>query len=148
MRGGDALNAPASNEPSRGFEILSLACMTIGAVAWLWESLALQAPSSPWHMPGLPLAVARLALHAWITGLATHTLTRGITPPRWVLPLAVAGVALSLGAQAVSAATGLLGVQVRDVRAGSLWVLLARALGGLALAVALGATVAQRLRRP
>lgn len=122
--------------------------MTLGAAAWLWESLALQAPSSPWHMPGLPLAVARLALHAWVTGLAIHTLARGVALPRWVLPLAVVGVALSLGAQAVSAATGLLGVQVRDVRAGSLWVLLARALGGLTLAIAFGATVAQRLRRP
>lgn len=121
--------------------------MVVGAAAWLWESLALQAPSSPWHMPGMPLAVARLALHAWITGVAVHTLARGVKLPRWVLPVTVAGVLCSLGAQAVSAATGLLGVQVRDLRAGSHWVLGARALGGLLLAVALGGAIAQRLRR-
>ena len=48
--------------------------MTVGAVAWLWEMLCLQAPSSPWHLAGMPLAVARLATHAWITGLAVHAL--------------------------------------------------------------------------
>ena len=121
--------------------------MTLGAAAWLWESLALQAPSSPWHMPGMPLAVARLALHAWVTGVAVHTLSRGVKLPRWVLPVTVAGVVFSLGAQAVSAATGLLGVQVRDLRAGSHWVLAVRALGGLLLSIALGSTIAQRLRR-
>ncbi len=82
-----------------------------------------------------------------MTGLAVHTLSRGVKLPRWVLPVAAAGVAFSLGAQAVSAATGLLGVQVRDVRAGSHWVLAVRALGGLLLSIALGSTVAQRLRR-
>jgi hypothetical protein len=137
----------SATEPTRGFELLALTCMTLGAAAWLWETLALQAPSSPWHMPGMPLAVARLALHAWVMGLAAHSLSRGVALPRWVLTVSVVGVTLSLGAQAVSAATGLLGVQVRDLRAGSGWVLGARTLGGAALAVAFGGAVAQRLRR-
>ncbi len=145
LRGGVPLSAPA--EPSRGFELLALSCMTAGAVAWLWEALALQAPSSAWHVPGMPLAVGRLALHAWITGLAVHSLSRGVSLPRWVLLVASAGAALSLGAQAASAATGLLGVQVRDLRAGSGWVLAARAAGGASLAVAFTSAVAQRLRR-
>jgi hypothetical protein len=121
--------------------------MTVGAVAWLWELLCLQAPSSPWHLAGMPLAVARLATHAWLTGLAVHALARGATLPRWVLAASVAGVALSLGAQTVTAATGMLGVQVRDLRAGSSALLVARALGGVCLAAAFAATASQRLRR-
>ena len=121
--------------------------MTVGAVAWLWEMLCLQAPSSPWHLAGMPLAVARLAMHAWITGLAVHALARGVSLPRWVLTVSIAGVALSLGAQTVTAATGMLGVQVRDLRAGSSALLAARALGGVCLAAAFAATASQRLRR-
>ena len=131
----------------RGAERLALACMTAGALGWLWELAALQAPSSPWHLPGMPLAVARFATHAWLTGLAVWALGRDAPVPRWALAAATAGAALALGAQAVSAATGLLGVQVRDARAGGGYVLGARALGSAALAAAMaGAALARRRR--
>ncbi len=131
----------------RGAERLALACMAAGALGWLWELAALQAPSSPWHLPGMPLAVARFAQHAWITGLAVWALGRDGRLPRWVLPAAAAGAALSLGAQAASAATGLLGVQVRDARAGGGYVLAARAAGAATLAAALAGAVIARRRR-
>lgn len=137
----------ASPTPARGWELLALTCMAVGAAAWLWECLALQAPTSPWHLPGMPMAVARLATHAWLTGLAVYALTRDVSPPRWVLLASVCGAALSLGAQGASAATGLLGVQVRDGRGGSHLVLAMRVLGGLSLAVAFAAVASQRLRR-
>lgn len=133
---------------SRSAERLALACMTAGAVGWLWELAALQAPSSPWHLPGMPMAVARFATHAWITGLAVWALGREVALPRWALAAATAGAALSLGAQAASAATGLLGVQVRDARAGGGYVLAARVAGAAALAAAMaGAVVARRRGR-
>ncbi|MFO0604163.1 MAG: hypothetical protein U0324_13360 [Polyangiales bacterium] len=131
----------------RGAERLALACMTAGAAGWLWELAALQAPSSPWHLPGMPLAVARFATHAWVTGLAVWALGRDAHVPRWALAAAAAGAALSLGAQATSAATGLLGVQVRDARAGGGYVLAARALGAAALAAAMAGAVLARRRR-
>jgi len=132
---------------SRGAGQLALACMTAGALGWLWELAALQAPSSPWHVQGMPMAVARFATHAWITGLAVWALGRDAVPPRWVLAAATAGAALSLGAQAASAATGLLGVQVRDARAGGGYVLAARAVGAAALAAAMAGAVVARRRR-
>jgi hypothetical protein len=121
--------------------------MALGALGWLWEFFALQAPSSPWNAPGLPLAVARFAQHAWITGVVIHLLARGVTLPRWVLPGTALGVALTLGAQAASALTGLMGIQIRDVRAGAGIVLAARALGGAALVVSFIAAAGHRLRR-
>lgn len=130
-----------------GVERLALSCMTVGALGWLWELAALQAPSSPWHLPGMPLAIARLSTHAWITGLAVWVLGRDPRLPRWTLVAATAGAALSLGAQAASAATGLLGVQLRDARAGGGYILAARSLGGGALAIAMAGVVMARRRR-
>ena len=40
-----------------GFARLGHACLVAGALGWAWAFLAFQAPSSPWHAPGFPLAV-------------------------------------------------------------------------------------------
>ncbi len=128
-----------------GFVRLGAACIAAGALGWLWAFFTVQAPSSPWHLAGLPLAAERFALHAWITGLAVLALgPRG--RDRVLLGLAAAGSALSLGALAVSAATGLLGVQIRDARQGSALVLGGRVAGGALLLVALALALRARLR--
>jgi hypothetical protein len=133
--------------PSVGFRRVAVACMSAGALGHAWELLAIQAPSSPWHVGGFPLAVARFALHAWITGLAVWALApRRRDGSRALLALTAAGAALSLGALGASAATGLLGVQIRDARAGSAVILGARVVGGVLLAVAMAWGARERLR--
>ena len=124
---------------------LGAACVLAGALGWVWAFLATQAPSSSWHVVGLPMAVERFALHAWITGLAVIVLAPSVGRSS-VLALSTVGSVLSLGAQAVSGATGLLGTQIRDARSGSAWVLTSRIAGGALLFVALAMALRQRLR--
>ncbi len=133
--------------PPVGFRRVAVACMAAGALGHAWEFLATQAPSSPWHVGGFPHAVARFALHAWITGFAVWALApRKGDVSRALLALTLTGAALSLGALAASAATGLLGVQVRDARAGSALILVARVAGGALLAAAMAWGARERLR--
>ncbi len=115
----------------RAFVRLALVCLAVGALSSVWEFVALQPPSSPWHLAGYPVAVARLSMHAFVTGLVTLALA----PPaararRALLALAALGAALALGAHAVTAATAWRGVVIHDARGGSLALLTARALGG------------------
>ena len=133
--------------PPGGFRRAAVACMSAGALGHAWEFLATQAPASPWHVGGFPHAVARFALHAWVTGLVVWALApRRRDASRALLALTMMGAALSLGALAVSAATGLLGVQIRDARAGSAVILVARVVGGALLAVAMAWGARERLR--
>lgn len=120
-----------------GYVTLGAACVVAGALAWLWAMLAMQPPTSSWHVAGFPGAIDRLATHAWLTGLAALTLAPR-EGGRRALALAAVGSLLSLGALAWSARTGWLGVQLHDARAGSAAVLAGRVLGGACLAVALG----------
>ncbi|MBI5516880.1 MAG: hypothetical protein HY909_24050 [Deltaproteobacteria bacterium] len=131
----------------RGFRALAGVFLVAGAAGHGWEFLALQAPSSPWHVTGMPLAVGRFAVHAWLLGLAVWALAPR-EPPRGLLAVTAVGGALNLGALAVSAATGLLGVQLRDARAGSPALVAARLVGALLLAVALGWALRARGREP
>jgi hypothetical protein len=121
-------------------------CLALGVVGWAWALLARQAPSSPWHVAGFPDAVERFALRAWIEGLAVFALAprawerRFASAPgraRVLLAALVAGTALALGALAVSAATGLLGTQIRDASGASHGLLVARLAGDALLLVAL-----------
>lgn len=123
----------------RSFVRLGLACLAVGALASVWEFSALQPPSSPWNLGGYPVAVARLSLHAFVTGLVTITLAPPTTPRRRsLLVLAAIGAVLALGAHGVTAATAWRGVVVHDARGGSLALLAARALGGALQLTALG----------
>ncbi len=117
--------------PSRAFVRLGLLCLAVGAVASVWEFLALQPPSSPWHLGGYPIATARLALHAFVTGLVTLALspTDG-RPHRPLLAVASLGAALALAAHALTAATAWRGVVLHDARGGSAAILAARLTGG------------------
>jgi hypothetical protein len=118
----------------------------MGVLGGVWELLARQAPSSAWHVAGFPGAIERFARHAWIEGLAIFVLA----PRAWAAVLSArprqartvvlalgAGTVLALGARALSAATGVLGTQLRDVSVASRVLLLGRAGGDLLLLVAL-----------
>jgi hypothetical protein len=128
----------------RKFEVLSALCLALGVVAWVWQLFALQPPTSPWHIQGMPNALERLATQSLFLGIACSVFTRNVTLPRWIFVCTVVGAFLWLGAQTVSAATGLLGVQVHDWRSGSTVVLIARVLGGSVLCVALATVWVKR----
>lgn len=122
----------------RAIERIGAACLVCGAAAWLWGYSVAQAPTSPWHLPGTPRAVELLATRAWITGLACYALAPRLRAVSRALVLTTAlGALLALGADAASAWTGWLGVQLRDARDGARVILAARLLGGLAQAAAL-----------
>jgi hypothetical protein len=115
----------------RAFVRLGLACLAVGALSSVWEFVALQPPSSPWHLAGFPVAVARLSMHAFVTGLVTLALAPAAAQARRaLLALAALGAALALAAHAVTAATAWRGVVLHDARGGSLALLTARLLGG------------------
>lgn len=131
---------------ARAIERIGAACLVCGAAAWLWAFSVAQAPTSPWHLPGTPRAVDVLATRAWITGLACYALApRMRAVSRATVALAAAGALLALGADAASAWTGWLGVQLRDARDGARWILVARLAGGAAQAASL--TLALRATR-
>lgn len=69
-----------------------------------------------------------------VHGLAVHALARGVSLPRWVLTVSIGVLRSRSERTPATAATGMLGVQVRDLRAGSSALLAARALGGVCLA--------------
>jgi len=110
---------------------LALACLAVGALSSVWEFVALQPPSSTWHLAGYPIAAARLSMHAFVTALVTLALapTDG-RARRALFALAALGALLSLGAHGFTAATAWRGVVIHDARGGSLALLSARLLGG------------------
>jgi hypothetical protein len=115
----------------RAFVRLALACLAVGVLSSMWEFLALQPPSSPWHLGGFPVATARLTEHALATGLVTLALAPADGRARRALfAIAALGAALALAADALTAATAWRGVVIHDARGGSLALLVASLLGG------------------
>ena len=115
----------------RAFVRLALLCLAVGVVGSVWEFVALQPPSSPWHLAGYPVAAARLSMHAFVTGLVTLALAPADDRPRHPLfAVAALGALLALAAHALTAATAWRGVVIHDARGGSLALLVARVLGG------------------
>jgi hypothetical protein len=136
---------------------LGAASAVVGALAWAWELLSRQVPSSPWHVLGLPSGIERLALHAWIEACVIFALAplawqsgldAATRRARIVLVSATIGTVLVFGAMAYSARTGNLGFQIRDA-SGINYVLLVSRLAGEALrAAAMGISLVTVLRRP
>lgn len=117
--------------PHRAFVRLGLLCLAAGAVGSVWEFVALQPPSSPWHLAGYPVAAARLSVHAFVTGLVTLALAPADgRPHRPLLAVSALGALLALAAHALTAATAWRGVVIHDVRGGSLALLVTRLVGG------------------
>lgn len=128
---------------SRGAQALvrlGLVVLLGAAVAAVWEVLALQAPTSPYHFGVLPGPVGALRDSASITALCLFAAawlwpwaSQGRELRAWLVLVHV-GVIVSLGALTYGATTGMYGVQIDDLRVDSRWLFRIRAMGQLVLA--------------
>ena len=131
--------------------------MAVGLLAWTWDFFAHQVPSSAWHVVGYPVAIGRLAEHAWIEALVLFTLApRAFSHGPWLSDVraralsltATTGTALTLGSLAISARTGVLGMQLEHTSAFSSALLAVRLLGDALSLAALAVIVRGALREP
>ncbi|MET0384451.1 MAG: hypothetical protein ABW321_00760 [Polyangiales bacterium] len=122
--------------------ILYLGTCVLGAaaLAGVWEVLASQAPGSPLYIGMLPAPIERLRSDAlwfgvllWVAGLSAGelTLSRRTRACLW------GGSVLVLLGGTYAAATGMTGVQLRDLRPDATWVFIARFGGRLLLSAGL-----------
>lgn len=107
---------------SRATIRLGVAALMLGALAGLWELLALQAPGTLLYIGMLagPIGALReltllLGLLLVVAGLLLPWAGRG-GEPRALVALLYMGVALALSAQVYGAAHGMNGVQLGDLR--------------------------------
>ncbi len=105
---------------ARALVRLAVVLLVVGAIAGVWELLALQAPSSPVHFGELPGPVTQLRNTAVTLSLILFAVA-------WLMPWAAGdrepmlfvgavhvGATVTLGAMIYGAARGLLGIQVID----------------------------------
>jgi hypothetical protein len=106
----------------------------------MWEWLAGQAPGTPLYIGVLPAPIERLRADAFDYGalvlIAGLALGERKLPRRVPLWLAL-GAALLLVSGLYAAATGMPGVQLRDLRPDATWVFLGKLLGRGLLALGL-----------
>jgi len=103
---------------------LGTGVLVLAALAGVWETLASQAPGSPLYigvLPG-PVALLREAAFDWGVSLVLAGLLLGgrAQPRKWFFALQ-AGVLLTLGSALYAAATGMHGIQARDLRPDASW---------------------------
>lgn len=136
---------------------LGVAALGVAVLAWSWDLLAHQVPSSSLRVQGYPSVIDRLAQHAWIEAALLFTLgvpafandlARAPARARRVNLAALVGTALALGSLAVSARTGVLAQQLRDTSALASVLLATRLVGDALLLVSLWLTVRAVLRGP
>ncbi|MEM9195142.1 MAG: hypothetical protein AAGF12_38575 [Myxococcota bacterium] len=96
--------------------------LLLGALSAIWEILASQAPSSPYHVGVLPGPVEQLRITATFLGfgsLAAAWLLPWIAPRRdpWTLiGVYATGVVVTLAVMTYAANTGMYGIQIADPR--------------------------------
>jgi glycerol uptake facilitator-like aquaporin len=122
--------------------VLRLGCgvLLFAALAGMWETLASQAPGGALYigmLPG-PIELLRETAVTWglllvVSGLL---LTDRPLPARWLSALYV-GTTLTLGSAIYGAATGMHGVQARDLRADAMWLFAIKYAGRALLTVSL-----------
>ncbi|MDP3277272.1 MAG: hypothetical protein Q8Q09_18935 [Deltaproteobacteria bacterium] len=127
-------------------------CVWFGACAAIFATLAGQTTDSPYRVEGFAEPARSLAMHAWtlaaitlavLAHVSTSTQNRSVFAGKrgWVLTsFWCLGAALSLGAMAYAARTGVLGVQLRDTGQRGHGVLVSRWAGNAMLLVALAGT--------
>ena len=103
----------------------------------IWEWLAGQAPGTPLYIAMLPAPIERLRAEAFDFGvlfvIAALALGERALPRRVLFWLAL-GALLTLGSGLYAAATGMPGIQLRDLRPDATWVFAGKLLGrGLCL---------------
>jgi hypothetical protein len=133
--------------------VLRLGCcmLLFAALAGVWETLASQAPGGALDIGMLPGPIALLRETALDWGLlivvAGLLLAERPWPARWLWALHIAAI-LTLGSALYAAATGMHGVQARDLRADAMWLFAIKYLGRTLLTVCLIAIARRSLGRP
>ena len=112
------------SESARAVLRLGTGVLVSAALAGVWETLASQAPGSPLYigmLPG-PVALLREAAFDWGVSIVLAGLLLGTRaqPRKWFIALQ-AGVLLTLGSALYAAASGMHGVQARDLRPDATW---------------------------
>ncbi len=129
---------------------LGVATLVVAVVAWSWDLLAHQVPSSSLRVQGYASAIDRLAQHAWVESALlfalgpqafANELSRVAVRARAVNVAALAGTTLALGSMAISARTGILAQQLRNTSAFASALLATRLAGDALLLLALGLIV-------
>lgn len=122
---------------------LALLCFAVAAFGFVWEILAAQAPTSPYHVGILPGPVEVFRNAAFALGLIHLILAMGWEwaseggDLRWHVRALIAGTVLTLVALAYAATTGMKGVQIHDPRVDAAWLFRVRAIGALILGIVL-----------
>ena len=122
--------------------MLRLGCSVLifAALAGVWETLASQAPGGVLYIGMLPGPIELLRETAVTWGLLL--VVAGLLVPERALPVRLiwalrAGTALTLGSALYAAATGMHGVQMRDLRADASWLFAIKFLGRALLTLCL-----------
>jgi hypothetical protein len=136
-----------------GRTVVRLGCgvLVLAALAGAWETLASQSPGSPLYIGMLPGPIELLRETALTWGLLVVVvgllLADRSLAPRWFWLLHV-GAALTLGSAIYAAATGMHGVQARDLRPDATALFVIKYLGRGLLAACLFAIARQALAHP
>jgi hypothetical protein len=108
------------------------ALLLSAAVVGIWEMLASQAPGSPLYLGQLPGPIERLRHETFDFGvlllLAGLLLGERALPRRTLIALG-AGSLLVLAAGLYAASTGMLGLQLTDLRPDATWLFMGKLLG-------------------
>lgn len=123
--------------------------LVVAAIAAGWERLAMQMPSSPYHVGVLAEPIGDLKRGAFALAIVLFVaawLSPWTGPSRWVAWLIHGGVVITVVGLVYGAATGMKGVQFEDPRPDSSALLATRLAGEVILAVGLVAWVLRLLR--
>ena len=141
------------SDSARAVLRLGTGVLVLAVAAGAWETLASQAPGSPLYIGMLPGPVTLLREAAFVWGalivLAGLVLGGRAQPRKWFIALQV-GLWFTLGSALYAAATGMHGVQARDLRPDATWLFVIKYGGRALLSVCLfdlarrGLTASQR----
>jgi hypothetical protein len=141
---------------------LAVVLLLIAAGAGIWEILASQSPTSPYHIGVLPgpvsqfrntstiLALVTFAtawLMPWLAGARRETID-AVREPWLLVGLYHLGVLVTVGSFAYGATTGMHGVQIEDPRPDSQWLFGIRLVGYATLGLCLLDVARRILLRP
>lgn len=132
---------------------LALVLLVLGALAGGWEILASQSPYSPFRLGVLPEPIGQLrgtAITLGLLVLAAAWLLPWVAPneePTYLVLAMHIGAVLTLAAMAYGAATGMMGLQIDDVRVDAQALLAVRVTGESILFLCLLDFVRRAFRR-
>ncbi|MFW5926365.1 MAG: hypothetical protein ACOC9O_03060 [Myxococcota bacterium] len=138
---------------ARALVRLAIGLLLVGALAGGWEILASQSPYSPFRLGVLPAPIAQLRATA-ITLALLHFSAAWLLPwmapdrePTYLVTALYVGSLLTIAALLYGAATGMMGLQIDDVRTDARILLATRATGLVILLLCLLDVARRVLRR-